>query len=336
MARDELGTDVFILNCWGVRPGINVIGLADGCRLGSDGFGPAEFQRFNSWNGVIWRNDPDHCDILAEWLKHKTTMKTFNAREATADSIIQPSIVSMAGGVLMVSDKVEAYQDDSNLEGMKRSAPVLFTVPGQLYDYTQRKPGNYGAPLRGDEAPWWLLEIDRPFDHWSVLARFNWRQKKLDWKRPGRPEEIVRFADLGLTQECEYLVFEFWTQNFMGKFKGSFTAPAQDASNGLQVFAIREARAHPWIISTSRHISQGGVDLLDVKWNYHNKTLSGSSSVVKEDPYIMTIYVPEGLCVKTVEAKDEDVETENLNRTAIVRMTPSVTRTVSWRIAFAE
>jgi len=315
---------------------MNVVGLVDGCRLGSDGFGPAEFQRFNSWNGVVWRNDPDHCDILAEWLKHKTTMKTFGAKEAMADTIVQPSIVSMAGGVLMVSDKVEAYKDDSNLEGMKRSAPVLFTVPGQLYDYSHRGPGNYHAGLRGGEAPWWLLEIDRPFDHWSVLARFNWRQRKLDWKRPGTPETEVKFADLGLSEDREYLVFEFWTQTFLGKSKGSFTAPAQDASNGLQVFAIREARAHPWIISTSRHISQGGVDLLDVKWNYRNKTLSGSSSVVKGDPYVMTIYVPEGFRLKAAEADREDVETENLSHAAIVRMTPSATRAVKWRIAFAK
>ncbi len=120
-AREELGPDVYILTCWGVQPGMNVVGLVDGCRLGSDGFGPAGFQRFNSWDGVVWRNDPDHCDILAEWLEHKTTMKTFAVKEAMTDTIVQPSIVSMAGGVLMVSDKVEAYKDDSNLEGMKRS-----------------------------------------------------------------------------------------------------------------------------------------------------------------------------------------------------------------------
>ena len=58
---------------------------------------------------------------------------------------IRPALCTMAGGVLMVSDKVEVYQDDLNLEGMRRSAPVLFTVPGQLYDYSPRERGNYHA-----------------------------------------------------------------------------------------------------------------------------------------------------------------------------------------------
>ena len=40
-----------------------VIGLADGCRLGGHGFGPVTLQQYNSWNGVVWHNDPDHCDV---------------------------------------------------------------------------------------------------------------------------------------------------------------------------------------------------------------------------------------------------------------------------------
>ncbi|MHC4398499.1 MAG: hypothetical protein ACYTG0_02345 [Planctomycetota bacterium] len=91
--------------------------------------------------------------------------------DAPVGTIIRPALCSMAGGVLMVSDLIEVYKDDQNLEGMRRSAPVLYTLPGQLYDYTHRRPGQYSMPHCGGEAPWWLLEIDRPFDHWSVLAR---------------------------------------------------------------------------------------------------------------------------------------------------------------------
>ena len=79
--------------------------------------------------------------------------------------------------------------------------------------------------------------------------------------------------------------------------------------NGLRVFAIREARAYPWIISTSRHISQGGVDLLDVKWSDRDKTLSGRSSAVKDDPYVMTIHLPEGFRLKVAKVDNEQVKT---------------------------
>jgi len=336
VAREELGRDVYILTCWGVHPGLCSIGLVDGCRLGSDGFGPAGLQRFTSWNGVVWRNDPDHCDIMAEWLKEKTTMKTFGTNTAMADAIEQPSVVSMAGGVLLVSDKVESYKDDSNLEGMKRSSPVLFTVPGQLYDYGQRGDKDYGAPLRGGEAAWWMLEIDRPFDHWSVLARFNWRKQDLKWKRPGTPETEVKFADLGLADDREYLVFEFWTQTFLGKSKGSFKAPAQDESNALQVFAIREARPHPWVLSTTRHISQGGVSLLDERWEGDRKALSGKSAVVIGDPYVLTVHLPRGFRLQDVHLSGEKVESANQKETATVRIVPSATKNVEWKMTFAE
>jgi len=335
-AREELGRDAYILSCWGVLP--ELIGVVDGCRLATDGFRPASFQGFNSWEGVVWRNDPDHCDILPVGREH-SVMKTFAVKDAPIDTIIRPCVISMAGGVLLLSDKAEVYKEDRNLEGVKRSSPVLFTVPGQLYDFTPRGPRWFfrnHARQGGGECRWWFSEIDRPFDHWSVLARFNWRQRKLDWKRPGTPEKEVKFANLGLADDREYLVFEFWSRKFLGKAKGSFTAPAQGTNNGLQVFAIREARAHPWIISTSRHISQGGVDLLDVRWNERDKTLSGSSSVVKGDPYVMTIHLPEGFRFMTAEADGEKVETENAGHSTTVRMIPSATKTANWRIAFAR
>ena len=151
IAREELGPDVYILACWGVHPALNVVGLVDGCRLWRDGFGTAEFQRFTSGNGVVWRNDPDHCDIMGTYGMDPNAMMPVFATQADVPvrTIMRPALCSMAGGVLMVSDLIEVYKDDRNLEGMKRSAPVLFTVPGQLYDYTQRGPKQYSMPHAG-------------------------------------------------------------------------------------------------------------------------------------------------------------------------------------------
>ena len=219
-------------------------------------------------DGVVWRNDPDHCS-LAPRKEGDVPMPTFAVKDAPCDTVVRPCIVSMAGGLLMLSDKAEVYRDDRNLEGAKRSSPVLFTVPGQLYACAETSRGGCRQ---------WLLEIDRPFDHWTVLARFNRRRTDV-------PEQKVIFADLGLPDDREHLVFEFWTQTFLGKFTGSFTAPARAGSTGLQVFAIREARPHPWVLSTTRHISQGGVSLLDERWDGASNILSGKSAVVIGDPY---------------------------------------------------
>lgn len=340
VAREELGPEVFVLSCWGVHPSLNVIGLVDGCRLWRDGFGTAEFQYYNSWNGVVWRNDPDHCDVLGEYLMDTDAMMpVFASKEdAPIRTIIRPALCSIAGGVLMVSDQVDVYQDDKYLEGMKRSAPVLFTVPGQLYDYSPRRPGQYHVPHGGGEAPWWLLEIDRPFDHWSVLARFKWGENTDRHHRElrGVPEQKITFADLGLAAGREYLVFEFWSQKFLGKSKGSFITPAQDKDTGLHIFVIREAREHPWVLSTTRHISQGGVSLLDEKWDSDDRELSGKSAVIVGDPYVLTIHLPEGFRVRNAEVDGEKAEIANQEETATVRIAPSATKTVEWKIGFGK
>ena len=330
VAREELGKDIYMLSCWGVGPGVNVIGLADGNRLSDDGFQPETLAKFNSYEGVVWRNDPDHCDILGGWLMdEKGMMPVFGRKEPVpVRTVVRPAICSIAGGVLMVSDKVEVYKDDQNLEGMKRSAPVLSTVPGQLYDAGH-----------GPADTWWLQEIARPFDRWAVLSRIQWATKReKEWKFDllGVPQQDVKFADLGLEADREYVVFEYWTQKFLGKFKGSFPAPAMDANTGMEIFAIREARPYPWVLSTTRHISQGGVCLIDEKWDGGSNSLIGRSAVVAGDPYVLTVHVPAGFRLKAAAAGGEKVEVANQQETAAVRIVPQSTRTVEWKLQFTK
>ena len=329
VAREELGRDVYVLACHTVGNARHVIGLVDGARLSNDGFQPRTLAQYSFLGGVVWRNDPDHCDVLGTWLMDADAMMPVFAMEAPvpARSVIRPAVCSMAGGVLMVSDKMEVYKDDRNIEGMKRSAPVLFTVPGQLYGCGRQA------------IPWWLQEIDRPFDHWSVLARIQWgvkREKEWVFDFKGLPQQEVRFADLGLPADREYLVFEFWSQKFLGKSKGSFTAPAMDTNNGMQVFAIREARPHPWVLSTTRHISQGGVSLLAEAWDGEGNVLSGKSAVVVGDPYVLTVHLPYGFRLESAEVGGDMVECAARGETATVRIAPSATKTVEWKMTFAK
>jgi hypothetical protein len=186
---------------------------------------------------------------------------------------------------------------------------------------------------------WWLQEIDRPFDHWSVLARIQWAKKReKEWKfdLKGIPAQEVKFADLGLAADRDYLVFEFWSQKFLGKFQSGFTAPAMGTNNGMAVFAIREARAHPWVISTTRHLSQGGVDLTDARWDAASQDLSGKSAVVGGDPYVMTVHLPRGFKLQSAEASGEKVAIVNQTETATIRVAPTARKMVAWRMTFAK
>lgn len=327
--RQEVGENTYMLACWGVLP--EVVGIANGCRLGGDGFGPSTLQQYTSWNNVVWRNDPDHCDIKP--LDHKT------GKYIDGEERIRPVLVSMAGGQLLLSDKPDVYEDDANLEGVKRSSPILFTVPGQLYDYDPVKTdhlkqglrndnggaqsGPIDADQKGEVCPWWMLDINQPFESWTVLTHMNWDPKPL-------PQTEVKFEDLGLASGS-YSVFEFWSKRYLGDFKGSFTTRSVDPKD-VATYSIRKTLDHPQILSTSRHISQGAVDLDRVSWSGH--TLTGSSHVIKNDAYSIYLRLPEGYTLRSAEFGGAPAEIRVEDHLAEIKFIPTATKSVSWRVEF--
>lgn len=323
--REELGRETYMLSCWGVLP--ESVGLADACRLGGDGFGPSTMLQYNSWNNVVWRNDPDHVDISPE-----------------GEEIIRPVLVSMAGCQLMLSDKIKVYQDDNKIEGARRSAPILVSMPGQLYDIEPsrsdavregRRNTNGGsdagptdASQRGLKCEWWLQEINRPFEQWTVLARLEWEDL---------PETKVVFANLGLPEEATYIVHEFWTGKTLGVFQKEFPAMAQKAKD-VRVYAIRPVLDRPQVVSTNRHISQGGVDLDQVNWNESAHQLAGQSQLVRNDSYTLTVRVPAPYRLESAKAGDNLQVTvqPTEHNCARVSWTSPTTQAVDWTIRFAK
>ncbi|MGZ5515783.1 MAG: glycoside hydrolase family 36 protein, partial [Candidatus Aminicenantales bacterium] len=261
--REEIGRDRFILGCWGIRP--ELAGLIDGCRIGTDGFSYAGMAQFNSWNNVVWRNDPDHIELNED--RYKSTLVT-----------------SLTGSVLLLTDKPEVYRTDV-IEPARRAAPVLWTVPGQIFDVDPSRSdelGRVAAEVSGSGSrvfdasllptcDLFLLEIDRPFESWAVLGR------------TGESVREIKFGDLGLDPSKEYYVFEFWTKRLLGSFSGSFAPGPLDPLFRSQALAIRERTSHPQVLATSRHVTCGGVDLVDVRWS--GRTLTGTSRVVAGDAY---------------------------------------------------
>lgn len=108
------------------------------------------------------------------------------------------------------------------------------------------------------------------------------------------------------------------------------------AGTALQVFAIREARPYPWVLSTTRHLSQGGVSLLDVKWDKSSNMLAGASAVVSGDPYALTVHLPAGFKLASAEVDGGKAEIANQQETATVRVVPPATRTVGWKMKFTK
>ncbi len=313
--RDEIGRNQFLLACWGVRP--ELIGLVDGCRLGTDGYSYAGLAQFNSFNNVVWRNDPDHIEL--------------SDREAWRSTMV----TSLTGSLFLLTDKPERYRTPF-VEPAKRTAPVLVTLPGQLYDVdpsrssalarvdgevSGRDPKPFDAGLT-PAVDLFLLEINRPFESWVVLGR------------TGEQVTRIAFADLGLDPAKRYLVFEFWGQELLGSFTEAFAPGALPARNA-QAFVIRELLNRPQLVATSRHVTGGGVDLRDVSWS--DSVLTGRSQVVAGDPYEVFVTEPPGWVLTAFRCEGAE-PLPATRRSGLVASGCRTSRTgdVVWRAGFAR
>ncbi|MCP5520489.1 MAG: hypothetical protein H7A46_02930 [Verrucomicrobiales bacterium] len=97
-----------------------------------------------------------------------------------------------------------------------------------------------------------------------------------------------------------------------------------------------ETRFHPWVLSTTRHLSQGGVSLLDEEWDPDQLVLSGCSSVVVDDPYVLTVHLPDGFRATSAMVDGSPGQTEARDGTVALRLRPRVTGEVHWTIVFAQ
>jgi len=312
--REEIGRDRFMLACWGIRP--ELIGLVDGCRLGTDGFSLAGLAQFNSFNNVVWRNDPDHIELSDKEAWRSTT------------------VTSLTGSLFLLTDRPERYLTPF-VEPARRAAPVLVTRPGQLYDVDPSRSaelwrvdsevsGREPAPFDAGVVPavhLYQLDIARPFERWTVVGR------------TGGTVDELRFEQLGLDPAREQLVFEFWTRRLRGSFTGGFPPGPIDAHYGVQVFVIRPRLDHPQIVATSRHITGGGVDLVDVAWTAD--TVVGTSQVVGGEDYEIYLFEPPGFAFES--AACDGAEALPPGRTGgVVTMgcRADSNRTITWRAHF--
>ena len=314
--REEIGPDAFLLGSWGIRP--ELVGLLDACRVGDDGFGFGGFAQYNSFNNVVWRNDPDHVELASD--------EAWRAVTAT----------TLTGSLLMLTDRPEVWHTE-RVEAARRAAPVPFTVPGQVYDLDPSRSDRLSSvetevsgagprPVDAEQRPvtdLYLLDVARPFGRWSVLGVTG-----------GGPRSVA-LADLGLDPADGVHVFEFWSRDYRGVTRDSLRIGRPDPRFGVEALCLRPRQDRPQLVATSRHLTCGLPDVEALAWE--GGALVGRSRLVGGDAY--TLYVAtngrgapaavegDGARVVSVTARDGLVA---------VTLLAEVTGPRSWRLRFEE
>ncbi len=276
LVREAAGPDVFFSGCnvsQNMRTLGGSIGLVDSMRIGPDNgqgwadyhaeiknnacesiiTGPIRGTRLYFLHGRVWWNDPDPSYVRASIpLKH--------ARLIT-------SWVALSGQFNLNSDWIPGLPAE-RLDIMKRTMPA-HTAVARPVDY-------FDTPMPSI----WLVTDERQKVRRDVLGLFNW---------DNADRKIEYAADrAGLDAKKTYFAFDFWANKPAATFsanKFAFDVPGQSC----RVLAVRAAEDHPVLVSTSRHVTQGIVDVTDEKWDADAKTLSATSQVVGGDPYELRI-----------------------------------------------
>ncbi len=145
----------------------------------------------------------------------------------------------------------------------------------------------------------------------------------------------ISFRKLGLDTAVPYLVYDFWADAFLGEHRGSLTILVKLA--GCRVLAFHPNLGRPQLLSTNRHLTQGAIELRDLRWDENRCELRGKSELVAGDDYSVTLHVPREY--KFIEMKADCEEFKPDTRPPhLVRLWFKNKRdkTLTWRATFEK
>lgn len=321
LVREAAGKDVFLLGCnvaQNMRTLGGSFGLLDAMRIGPDNGrkwpdmcrGPFSGSSLYFLHGRVWYNDPDPIYVRDDVpLRHAQALVSW---------------VTLTGQLNASSEDYKALSAD-RIHLLQRSMPAHGLKPRPVDLFEQRI------------ARIWLLTDDRREPRRDVVGLFNWDE--------GTPAHLACAAErIGLPLADRYVGFDYWADAFVEPFGAMLESDLPPAS--CRIMAVRPVSWRPQVLSTSRHITQGVVDLLQETWDRDAKTLRGTSRIVANDPYELRIAAmgQEGLwragdlAVSSATGSQEGVAIRLVNQDdwrIRVRIDSSRSQDVHWSIRFA-
>lgn len=297
----------FLLGCCvsqNMRSFGGTFGLLDAMRVGPDtggDIGSPHGSRLWFLNGRVWWNDPD-CVFV------RKAMTLDRAR-------LNAAWTAISGQLFYTSDWMPETPPE-RLEIVKRCIPDhgLAARPVDVFE--------------SDVAKVWLLTDIRQSARRDVVALYNWGD--------AADHISIRTDRVGLPPASEYVAFDFWANKFIPPFTDTITASLY--GNSCRILAVRPVSTVPQLLSTSRHVTQGIIDVTGEKWDTGKSTLTGISKVVENDRYELRVILPVGAKswrATAVNVSDEIKATFQQDGPKLrVAFTSPSSREVKWSIRF--
>lgn len=281
--REVLGKDRFMLSCCAVGDGevLWTCDMFEAARIGADVFKWGEFvnnsvrraMRYYPFHNVVFYNDPD-CIIAREEFSNMEQLKS------------RAAFVSMLGLPVTLGDNLPELPED-RVEILRRSIPALDI---HTMDLKRTIPRDVVVTS---------LVIDNQVHNYNLVSVFNTTDADVT--------ETLRLDKLGIEAK-DYVYYEYYSGSMQDVDSGVITANLKPFET--KIYAIREKKAHPQIVSTNRHLTQGAIEITEMAWNDGERTLSFSADLVGNDRYTVTVRVPDGYQLKSQNGFDS-AEEEN-------------------------
>ena len=169
---------------------------------------------------------------------------------------------------------------------------------------------------------------------WHQVALFNPDKERTNTVSVALSGEHVKGA-IGLDPGAEYYAYDFWADTLVGKFAGTARVERQLGPTHCAMLSVRKAQPNPQVLSTSRHVLQGWVDLADVKWDSRAKRLSGIARVIGGEPFKIVVAGNGRAATKaTASGGQARLETHPAKGLAQISLESPVNGEVSWKVDY--
>lgn len=297
--RRGIGGRSFLVGCVGYAD--SGIGLFDGHRTSHDvdlsyrGFMTAWKATMTGYflHNVAWYSDPD-----VVLLRTGSPLETAQA---------WATMVGITGQATFAGDALPELPP-SRLDILKRILPAADIRPLDLYPTLRYKRI-------------WDLKIRHLGRAYDVVAAFNGREHT-------SASIHISFADLGLGSEASYHVFDFWNREYLGSYRAGLFLRVPAA--GCRLLSLVRDNGRPQLLSTSRHITQGWIDLRQLRVT--RDRIQGRSAVVADDRYELRFALPRGWRIARARVPNlaAPVAIRNYPGWGAVAWTPTATASVRW------
>jgi alpha-galactosidase len=257
-ARKGIGEDAYYLSCWGVLT--QSIGVCDAMRVATDANANwhaysmqlRETARWFFAQRILFTVDPDHVCVRGElnWVR------------------MMLSMVTLTGGLYMISDKPESY-DEQRLELIRKTlpgaavraaetGPVCYETPAccSIRQGVELTAGSYEiGHYEKEEAPFgslWCTHFDKDGRRWCVMQRCAVTPLT---------QVLLSVKALNLPEDRVYYAFDFWDQKGRVISSGTVALPALPLGDTtvLGLYDITDRK--PCLVGSDRHVTMDVVSV---------------------------------------------------------------------------